>query len=327
MSVLDENGEKIMRTRLPNEPNRILNFIRQFPRPKQFAMETCYNWPVFYELLRNEVDEFYLLHAKKLKSIIESQDKCDSHDADEMAYLTHVGYIPRSYIASAAVRQLRRFLRARVRLSKSVASLKNQIQAIVNANTFYHQRPKNFKDLFSKRGLKYLKELSLPTQEQFLVDELLKQISQLEHLKQRFDEHLKTLPINSKELFFLQSVPAMNGHLLKYIVLAEIDNIHRFKNSDALVAYAGLCSKDKSSGEKLRKGHLRTDCNEFLKWALIEAVTAAIRRDKGLRNYYREVKQRLDSSSARVATARKLLRSIYHVLKEQRLYYSETDRR
>ena len=54
LTVLDSNGKKIMRKKLNNDPDKLLAFVRQFPGEKQLAIETCYNWPVFHELLKNE---------------------------------------------------------------------------------------------------------------------------------------------------------------------------------------------------------------------------------------------------------------------------------
>ena len=321
MTVLDHDGTKLMRKKLNNDPGELLEFVRQFESPKQFSMETCYNWPVMYELLKDEVDEFHLMHAKKLKSIVESQSKCDGHDSDEMARLTHIGYIPEAHIASADTRQFRRLLRTRVGISMEISSIKNKIHALINANTFYCQRPKNFKDLFCKRGLEYLENLPIPERERFIVDKLLKEIRFLERLRSEFDIHIEKSGFHSDDIAMLETVPAMNGRILKYIVLSEIANIGRFKNSDSIAAYAGLVPRDRSSGDKDRKGHLRTDCNEFLKWAMIEAAIPAMRKDRSLWRYYKEVKARRNSSAARLAVARKLLTSIYHVLKERRPYY------
>jgi hypothetical protein len=144
----------------------------------------------------------------------------------------------------------------------------------------------------------------------------------LNQLKERFEEYIQGIAFASKDMSFLQSVPAMKGRVLNFVVLAEIDGIEHFKNSDALVSYAGLIPRDKSSGQKSRKGKLKTECNEFLKWALLEAVFPAIRKDRGLRDYYFEVKKRKNASAARIAVARRLLKTIYHVLKEQRPYYA-----
>ena len=321
MTVLDSNGQKIMQTKLDNHPDILREFVEQFSGPKQFAMEANYNWPAFYELLNPCVDEFHLLHAKKLESIIDSQSKCDIHDADEIAHLTHIGYIPKAHTANIHTRQLRRLVRTRVQVAQYAASLKNKIHAIINANTFYSQRPQNFKDLFCKRGLLYLKDLSLPTQERFVVDQLLNHIQYLQRLKQSIEQQIQTIDLSPHRAQHLTTVPGMKGKVFRYIVLAEIDHIERFKNPDRLIAYAGLAPRDKSSGGKLRKGHLRTDCNHYLQWAMIESTMIALRQDPGLRQYYKELKQRLNPSAARIKIARKLLKAIYYVLKEQRPYY------
>lgn len=326
MTVLNHDGKKLMHKKLNNDPQELLNFVRQFPRPKQFSVETTYNWPVIYDLLKDEVEEFHLLHARKLKSIVESQSKCDKKDADEIARLTHAGYIPKAHTANASTRSMRRLLRTRVRISQQTAGLKNSIHAILNANTFYSQRPKNFKDIFCRRGLEYLKQINFPEHEQFVIDQSLNKIQFLENMKEQFNQRIESIHFHSQDMRLLESVPAMRGKVVKYIVLAEIDNIHRFQNSDSLIAYAGLVPRDRSSGGKNRKGHLRTECNQFLKWGMIQAVAPALLKDAALRDYYMEVKKRTHSSSARIAVARKLLKSIYHVLKEQRPYYFQANR-
>lgn len=321
MTVLNHDGVKITRRKLNNDPDELLEFVRGFSGPKQFAMESCYNWPVVYELMNKEFDQFHLLHAQKMKNIVESQSKCDKHDADEIAQMTHRGYIPRAHTADAQTRQYRSLLRTRMRIVQNITGIKNHIQAILNSNTFYSQRPKNFKDVFCKRGLAYLKGINFPLQQQFVIDGLLKQKESLEHLKNQFNEHIQSLNIDNPNLKILRTAPGMNGKILNHIVLAEIDNIHRFGNSDALLAYAGLVPRNQSSGGKERKGRLRTACNQYLKWAMIEAAIPAMIKDKSLRDYYKKVKESYHGPAAKIAVARRLLRSIYHILKEQRPYY------
>ena len=323
MTVLDHGGNKIARKKLENDPNQLLRFVRQFHGEKQLAMETCYNWPVFYELFKTEVSDFRLLHAKKLQSIIASQAKNDANDADEIAYLVHSRRpLTESYIADVHTRGFRRLLRMRAGFSLDVARIKNQIHALLNAHTFYSQRPRTFKDLFCKRGLAYLKTVDLPEQERFILDRSLDKIIELERRRDEFDERINSVKFHHKDLKWLQTVPGMRGDVLKYIILAEIDNVHRFRHARSIVAYAGLIPRDKSSGEKLRFGGLRSECNQFLRWALLQAVIHAVRQDKGMKAYYQTIKKnnRNNASAARIATARALLKAIYWVLKEQRPY-------
>lgn len=322
MTVLDDGGKRLIRKKLNNDPAELLAFIRRFPGPKRIAIETCYNWPVFHELFKNEVDEFHLLHAKKLRSVIDSQAKTDGNDSEEIAHLIHSGRkLVHSYVADLDTRCFRRLLRTRVSFSLDITRIKNQVHALINAHTFFSQRPKNFKDIFCKRGLEYLKSLKLPEQERFILDRLLDKKDELEHRRDEFDQYIERIDFHPEDLKWLQTVPGMRGKLFKYIVLSEIDNIDRFRHPRALVAYAGLIPKEHSSGDKNRKGHLRTECNQFLRWAILQAVLPAIIMDKGLKKYYQNVKERKNNSSAaRIATARTFLEAIYCVLKERRPY-------
>jgi transposase len=321
-----ENGQRIAKKRLNNDPDDILKFVRQFPGPKRYAMEATYNWPVFHDLLKDEVDEFHLIHAKRMKAIVESQNKCDKRDADVIAQLTDINFIPKAYVASAQTRQYRDLLRTFIRLSRYIACLKNRVHAIINTHVFYSQRPRNFKDLFCKRGLRYLKDVPLPQQERFLIDRLVRQIQYMQKVKTSIHQRIESINFHSQDLRYLRTVPGLGGKVLVYVVLAEIDQIARFKNFRSLIAYAGLSPRDKSSSDKQRKGRLKTESNHFLQWAMIESSLGAILKDPCLREYYKKVKAGNNCSAAKVAVARKLLKIVFFVLKEQRPYYSMSNR-
>ncbi len=327
MTVLDSNGCFIERKRLKHTKKDLLEFIKKFPGPKQFSIETCYTWPAIYELLKDEVSEFHLLQASRLKSVTESQSKCDPHDADEIARLTHAGYIPIAHKANAHTRSFRSLLRTRVDCSLARVQVKNRIQAILNTNILYGERPESFKNLFSKKGIEYLTDLELSDGHKFIIEQCLQQLNEYDSLIERYEEKIKSIEFHHDDLSLLRSVPGMNGKVLCYVVLAEIDGIQRFKNSDKLVSYAGLIPKNFSSGGKTRSGRLKTACNQWLKWAMLQSVNGALKKDPGLKQYYDDIKAKTNSSVARVSTARRLLKNIYHVLKEQRKYYPFHNRR
>lgn len=315
-----KDDRKVMNKKVNNEPQEILNIIEQFPGTKQFSMEATYNWPVFYELLKDKVDEYILLHPKRLHHIMDSQSKCDKHDADAMARLTALGVIPRAYVAQAPSRQLRHLVHTYMGITTQITGLKNKIHAVINANTFYSQRPKNFKDLFCQRGRIFLANLSLPEKERYLVNQLLEAIDKLQIIKQNLRDYIQSIDIHHDDLTLLRTVPGFAGQVLCYVALSEIDNIERFKNIRRFIAYAGLAPRDKSSGEKMRKGRLRSDCNHYLQWAFIEAIPGAIIKDRFLKQYYQQLKKTKPSAVARIIVARLLAKSVYHMLKERKVY-------
>lgn len=104
------------------------------------------------------------------------------------------------------------------------------------------------------------------------------------------------------------------------LIRYEIDKLDRFKTSDKLCAYAGLVPSTYSSGGKTHHGHIIKQGNKYLRWALIEAVAPALKADAQLRNYYYTLKAKKGSNSAKVATARRLLKIVYQMWKENRCY-------
>jgi len=75
---------------------------------------------------------------------------------------------------------------------------------------------------------------------------------------------------------------------------------------------------------KTYHGRIIKQGNKYLRWALIEAVIPAIRKDAQIRSYYYSMKAKKGSNSAKVATARRLLKIVYQVWKENRFYRTET---
>lgn len=111
------------------------------------------------------------------------------------------------------------------------------------------------------------------------------------------------------------------------LIRHEINKIERFPTSNNLCSYAGLIPSTYSSGggqdpawQNLKQG------NKYLRWALIEAVIPVTRKDARIRRYYYSMKAKKGSISAKVATARRLLKIVYQVWKENRSYRTETSR-
>jgi hypothetical protein len=58
----------------------------------------------------------------------------------------------------------------------------------------------------------------------------------------------------------------------------------------------------------------------FLRWAAVEAVYPGIKADFDIKCFYRRLKKRKGSNTAKVATARRMLTIIYRMLKKNRPY-------
>ena len=322
--VLDENGQHLKSTKFENKRDAIREFLEAIPGPKRLAMEATRSWGLYYECVEDLVDEFHLGHPKKMRVITESQTKNDKKDADWIAKLAHSGFFPEAHVSSVDTRELRSLLRFRHFLVNERRSIRNQVQTLIDRNIWAADRPKSFKNLFCRRGFKWLSEITLPNRERFILTQCLKAYHDLSRKISDLEGFIQSQTLELPGLEFLRTVPGFKlGRVNAFIVLTEADGIERFPKARSFSHYAGLIPSEFSSGDKHRTGRLIKDANMHLRTALTESTFAAIRADKGLKAYYKKVKERSGSGSAVIATARKLCYAVYHVLKEQRAYRPE----
>lgn len=320
--VLDEKGQRLKRCKVENDPHKIREFFKELPMGQiQLAMEATRNWGLYFETVKPYIDDFHLGHPKKMKAITESETKNDPNDAEMIARLTYSEFLPEAHVTDMDTRQLRSLLRFRYFLVKQRRSIRNQVHILIDRNLWPCQKPGSFKDIFCKRGLKWLIDLELPPRERFILDECLKTYWNLSRQVASLEEFINSQACDLPGIPYLRTVPGFkksNVHL--YIVLLEADNIARFRKAKHFAHYAGLIPREFSSGDKHRTGRLVKDANLFLRNAIIESVFGAIRSNRRLKDYYQSVKDRRGSGAAIIASARKLSYAIWHVLKDQTNY-------
>lgn len=322
--LLDKDGNSIKRCKLQNDPDIIKEFLLSIPGPKQLAMEATRSWGLYYECVKDHVDKFYLGHPKKMKAITESETKNDRTDADLIARLTYSGFLPKAHVSPLTIRELRSLVRYRGYLVNQRRSIRNQVHTLVDRNVWPCHRPRSFKNLFCKRGLSWLKELSLSDRERFVLDQCLNNFDQLNKQITVVERYIQAQDHELPGLRYLRTVPGFFTSVVNaYVVLVESSDITRFNKAKGFAYYSGLVPREYSSADRHRTGRLVKGANMHLRTAIIESTLSAIRTDKALRAYYKQVKSRRGSGPAIIATARKLSYAIYHVLKEQRPYIPE----
>ena len=107
-------------------------------------------------------------------------------------------------------------------------------------------------------------------------------------------------------------------------IIAEIGDVNRFENQAKLAKYAGLVWKKNQSGMfEGQNTRLIKSGNRFLKYYLCEAAMSLARCDAEYRRYYdlkyKEV-NKYQHKRALALTARKLVRLVFRLLKDNRLY-------
>ena len=121
----------------------------------------------------------------------------------------------------------------------------------------------------------------------------------------------------------LISIPGI-GTVYSAGIMAEIGDINRFDNQASLAKYAGLAWKQhQSGGSEAEVTRLIPSGNRFLKYYLCEAAFSLVRCDKEYSDFYhlkyKEV-NRCQHKRALALTARKFVRLVFRLLKDNRLY-------
>jgi transposase len=114
----------------------------------------------------------------------------------------------------------------------------------------------------------------------------------------------------------LLSVPGI-GWVLAFTIAAGIGQIERFSSPQRFVGYSGLCPTVKQSGDPDRRGPPSKHGPRYLRRALIEATSHALRHPADAERYQRNKKRLGKQRGARVAQidiARRLAHAIWHML-------------
>lgn len=141
--------------------------------------------------------------------------------------------------------------------------------------------------------------------------------SQIKTLDKAIKQQLEIIPNT------LTSIPGI-GKVYSAGIIAEIGDVNRFDSQASVAKYAGLVWTQHQSGNfEAERTHLIKSGNRYLRYYLLEAANSVRRCDSEFRRYYdlkfKEVNQ-FQHKRALALTARKLVRLLFRLLKDNRLY-------
>ena len=148
---------------------------------------------------------------------------------------------------------------------------------------------------------------------------LLAQIELLEEQQEQIENTLAELMEQIPQ--FITTLPGI-GLATGAAILAEIGDISRFASEEKLIAYAGIDATVYQTGQfQASEAHISKRGSPYLRQAIWQAASMAIRYDEGMKAYYaRKRSEGKAYGTALGAVCRKLLVRIYVILKEQRPY-------
>ena len=100
----------------------------------------------------------------------------------------------------------------------------------------------------------------------------------------------------------------------------EIMDMNRFADEDHFCSYVGLVPSLHNSGEKESDRGMTKRRNSILRHMIVEASLVAIRKDPAMLMCFNEFCKRMKKQDAIIRIAKKLLRRMRHVWKNEKLY-------
>ncbi len=315
LTTMNDKGEIIGQKKIPNN-GEIVDFLKEFGEEMEVAIEATPSWYWLYDHLEDEGFEVKLSHPLKTKAIAYAKVKTDKVDSATLAHLLRSNLLPLSYVPGKPVRLNRELLRYRASLVRIQSGVKNKIHTILAKNNVSH----GYSDLFGKEGMTFLHSLVLPENYKIALEGYLAVLDAVRQEVQAASKKVRQLAEQDHDSVLLMTIPGM-GYYSALLTASEIGDVRRFRSAKQLCAYAGLVPSTYSSGNARFHGHITKQGSRWLRWILVEAAIHAVKRPGVLRRFYFKIERKKGGQIAKVATARKLLEWIYHILRDGRTYH------
>ena len=314
VAVLDSDGEIDREIRVENAN---LDEVAQQYAGAQAAIEATSNYYTIYDTL-NEYLDVVVADPEQTKAIGIAEVKNDRLDAKVLAQLRRAGMIAQSYVPSDEFRERRALVRGRKRLVEKRTDFKNEIHSLLDKHGVSYDW-----DPFSVKGREILadEDLSLGIVGQQLLESFLALIDELTAQIEALEEVIEETAASLEATQLLMTIPGVSFYS-SLLITAELGEIERFDEADQAVSYAGLDPVVRESPDSRTEGGISKRGSGDLRWILVQCANTAVHRsnDPYLGRFYARLKRRKNHQIAIVATARKLLVSIFHMLQRREVY-------
>jgi transposase len=248
--------------------------------------------------------------------------KTDKDDALKLARMAAMGELKAVHMPSAQHCEFRSLVKYRKTLDWRISKTKCTIRAwFVNHGITIDTGEKAWHTGRSKIDA-YRKPLSECAANELWQGELDVELTQLDSLTQQMEEvvkKLETLGKSDPRIVRLRTIPGV-GPRTAEILVACIDDPHRFNNGRQVSAYFGLVPRQYQSGETDRNGRITKRGNPLARTILTECAWASLRYNLWFKAVYDRVtgKQKTRKKKAAIALARKIAVIAWAMLRDQK---------
>lgn len=311
--IIDAQDQVIVEKRLHNDLRATLQVLTPYREHLcGIAVESTFNWYWLVDGLIEAGFSVHLVNTAAVKQYEGLKYTDDTHDAFWLAHLMRLGILPTGYIYPKAQRAVRDLLRKRAKL------VRQRTAHVLSAKSLYTRL--TGRDPSTHVIKRYTAErIYLPT-----LDDANRRLELQCSLRliQTLNQHIAEIEKTARKQVELapayaglKGVPGI-GEILALTIMLETGELSRFASAGQYASYCRCVKSTKlSNGKKKGEGNTKNG-NKYLAWAYVEAAHFAVQHHRLAKRFYQRKQAQRNSIVATKATAHKLARACYYVMRD-----------
>ena len=257
-----------------------------------------------------------LAHPGLVNRMKQNPEKSDSADAFILADLMRLGYLPKVWLASAEIRQLRSLVRYRHQRVQQQTRLKLRVRALLREHRIAGPAGVS---AWTLAYMAWLKQLELDDVSRFLMDEHLEELQRVQQKIREVEKRLRLRTSDDALVAKLQTIVGI-GPITAVTMRAEIGRFDRFDNGKQLSRYCGLSPRNASSGQRQADAGLVKSGNPHLRRVIIQAAQRLVNYDRRWGTFAaRKSREGKPRNLIVAAVANRWIRKLYHLMQPEQL--------
>lgn len=323
-----ERYRQLMTKTIPANPQQLYNFVKtQFPgRRVVIGYEAGPTGLGLYDYCSEHDQPCVMITPASVPKPANQRVKTNRIDSRKISSMLAEGDFKPVRVPQGPYRELRNLVQVRENYARNQRASKQRIKALLLYNSL-HITCQDIDQHWSSRYMQHLKTLECTPAIRFRLDQLLEDLDYMRRQLLKATRELRVfcqITNDIKEhMHNLRTIPGV-GLITAATLLGRIGDPRYLQGLRELSAFCGLIPREKSTGDKVRRGSITHLGNSTLRSLLVEAAWVAIRSDKELEQFYHRIASRHHIQYAKqkaiVAVAHKLTLRIYRVLVERREY-------
>ena len=325
--VLSEDRKVDGHGRSITNPSGYEDFIALIQRYEEagyeikIAIESTGNARYFRNRILPTGVDVKVVNTMKFKVVNESVKKTDKHDARTLAEFLEKDMLPESRLCTQDSEDIRRILKSRSILVKSLVSMKNQVHGLLLGYGIESKRGQLQSKKERQRILKGLADHRINGNAAQTVKPLFDTIDELYAGVKKLEKVLEEMVDEDEDVKILETIPGV-GLITAATIRAYVDDIHRYDSAKKFAAHCGLVPWVQNSNMTIHHGRITKRGPVELRTALVQVVLGMVRTKKHTSGYrvmikYGNMKKYKGSGQSIIATARKMSTIIYQMLKDR----------